>query len=253
MKTTRISLCLGRTWVSASVEATQGWLRRTTHALHLPRLALAPEEPDLPRCLASAAAQLRDAGVELAGACLHVELGMDHARVGLMHLREGEGARLAPKALEAYIHGWMQQALHLEPADHVVRWQVLRDPHYVLASFVDGAVYTALLEFAGEHRLRFASCLPALLVPIRQARRGVTDTLVWTEGTAEHRDPCVQMLRFERGQLRASWRGWLPPGNASEAADHELESALQRFHAYSGSPADTPTARTHWPALPQPT
>lgn len=248
----RLSLSVGSTWLAASLTRTRGWLRSSSEVLQLPHQDFDASIGGLSGALAGIAAELQAADVALRGAGLQVELGMAHARIGLMHLREGEGARLGPKALESYVSGWMQQAMHLQPAEHIVRWQVLRDPHFVLASFVDKQAYAALLAFAEEHRLKFLSCIPAILGPVRQARAGATETLVWTEGAGTLRDPCVQMLRFERGQLQASWRGWLPPASTAAGAQAELESALQRFQAYAGGPAGAEVARTHWPATPLP-
>lgn len=249
MSALHLSLAIGGTWLTATLTRTDGWLRRSRHVTHFSRHPLDTAQRGLPDTLASLAAQLEAEGVRLQGASLEVELGMAHARVGLMHLADGTAARLDRKTLDSYVEGWMQQVLHLQPSEQVTRWQVLRDPRHVLASFVDKRVYLDLLAFSDEQGMVFRSCIPAVLRPVRAARAAGAGTVMWTEGSGAARDGSVQLLRLEQGQLRASWRGWVPPSPAPDGTDPALDAALRRFRASLGSTGEDPVVRSHWPAL----
>lgn len=245
MTAPRIQLDVGGDWISARWEPARPWLRVSRK---MPPLACAEHRVEgvpLHEALGEVIARLPQERSRLRPTQLWVRLGMAHARIGLMHLAEANGSRLAADALETYVGAWTRQALHLDPAHQVIRWQVLRDSRHVLVSCIDSDMFVTLTEFAREHGFRFKSCMPALLQEVRSAPRSATQTLAWTEGANEHRSPAVQLLRFERGQVVSTWRGWLPQP-ACDAPDRELQAAVRRFNARHGS-AEADLVHVHWP------
>ena len=188
----------------------------------------------------------------LGGLDLEVQLGLDHARIGLMMLGEVSATALSADAREAYAQAWVKQMLHLDPATQMIRWQILADAHMLLISCVDRRVFEVLSDFALQHRLRFASCRPAVLSAVSSEREATADlTVVWTEaGTGPLRSGSVQLLRFEGGQLSSTWRGWAPCP-AADGADDALEGAVRRFHARNNASATENVKRMQWPSTAQ--
>lgn len=196
-----------------------------------------------------ALAALQQLGARIAGADLHVELGMRYARVGLLGLGESFATRLGFQAQEAYVNAWVQEVLQLAPEEQVIRWQVLRNPRHVLVSCVDLNAYTALSEVARIQRLRFTSCIPALIGAIRDARSERRRTLVWTEGGQQRREGLVQLVRIGQGEPVGMWRGWIPPNGAPHGADRSVDGALRRFEAQHPADQQGQELRIRWPAL----
>ena len=190
----------------------------------------------------------------LSGLDLEVQLGLDHARIGLMMLGDVSATALSSDARETYARAWVKQMLHLDPETQLVRWQILADAHKLLISCVDRRVFEVLSDFALQHRLRFASCRPAVLSavsPEREAPAGLT--VVWTEaGAGASRSGSVQLLRFEGNQLSSAWRGWAPCASA-DGNDDALEGAVRRFHARNNASAAEIVRRLHWPSTAQDT
>lgn len=195
-----------------------------------------------------ALAALQQQGASIAGADLHVELGMRYSRVGLLGLGESFAARLGFQAQEAYVKAWVQEVLQLTPEEQVIRWQILRNPRHVLVSCVDLSAYTALSELARIQRLRFTSCIPALIGAIRDARSERRRTLVWTEGGQQRREGLVQLVRIGQGEPVGMWRGWAPPNDAPDDADRSVDGALRRFEAQHPADQQGQELRIRWPA-----
>lgn len=243
MRRATFHLDLGGVWAFGRLQHSRGWLSRKTKYQHAQHIE--PGAP-LPRALASIGDELEASGSSLLNAALEVQLGMAYSRVGIMHLSEGEGSRLPPATLRGYVMGWLQQMHHLDPSEHVVRWHVLRDPHHVLVSAVDSSAYRALMDFANDRKLRFRSCLPALVSAVRDARHQGTQTLAWTEGVGDVVHGSVQLLQMERGQPRAAWRGWL--AGTARGIESELDGAVRRFQARHCPDSRDPVTRLQWPA-----
>jgi hypothetical protein len=196
-----------------------------------------------------ALAALQQQEVSIAGGDLHVELGMRYARVGLLGLGESFATRLGFQAQEAYVKAWVQEVLQLAPQEQVIRWQVLRNPRHVLVSCVDLDAYSALSELARSQRLRFTSCIPALIGAIRDARSERRCTLVWTEGGQQGRESPVQLVRIGQGEPVGMWRGWIPPNVTPDGADRSVDGALRRFEAQHSADQQGQELRIRWPAL----
>lgn len=246
MRAPQLGIDAGDGWIVARWEPARPSLRLRAEDPAPAASEYRVERMPLSDALAEAAARFPEKGSRLRPTQLQVRLGMAHARVGLMHLAKGNGARLGAAALETYVTAWTRQALHLDPAQHVLRWQVLRDPHHVLVTCFKKETFETLSGFAQERGLRFTSCMPALLQQVHSVARSATHTVAWTEGAAEGRTASVQLLRFVDGQLVSTWRGWLPP-SVARCADHELDGAVRRFNARHGEFAGE-AVRAHWPA-----
>jgi hypothetical protein len=189
----------------------------------------------------------------LSGLDLEVQLGLDHARIGLMVLQDVAATALSSDTREAYAQAWVKQMFHLEPQTQVTRWQVLADPHKLLISCVDRRVFEALTDFAREHGLRFVSCRPAVLSTIAAqqgtGKAGQMVTVVWTEAaTADARSSSVQLLRFDGAQLSCAWRGWVPPAPVSDGGDETLEGAIRRFQGHTRAGDGDTVTHVHWPS-----
>jgi hypothetical protein len=193
----------------------------------------------------------------LRGLNFDVQLGLDHARIGLMTLEGMTATALTAEARESYAQAWVAQMLHLDPEAQIIRWQVLADAHKLLVSCVDRRVFDTVNAFAIQHGLRFASCRPAILsaVGARQARARRAAalpralTVVWTEAGADaERSPSVQLLRFEGSQLWSTWRGWIPRSSLRGGNDTMLEGALRRFQTRHMAQAEDAVTHLHWPA-----
>ncbi|MBA2673400.1 hypothetical protein [Ramlibacter sp.] len=212
---------------------------------------MAAQQAALSTLLEQAAAKLKTRHVPgLGGLRLEVQLGLEHAHLGLMVLQDGDAKSLPASARESYAQAWVRQMLHIAPETQVIRWQVSPDGRQLLVSCVDRNVFAALEEFAGKHGLRFASCRPAVLSAAAAGRNtGDPITVVWTEaGRDAQRLGSVQLLRFSHGQLTGSWRGWIPvvPGGAQND-DAALEAAIRRFRAGEAAPHPDAVQRIHWP------
>jgi len=238
---------LGSSWVAGRIAERRGFLRPVE--LPGPR-AIAVHGQDkasLADALAMAASDLLRQGARLERACLEAQLGMGHARVGLMRLATSDKGPVPAALLQTYVAGWVQQMLHLSPDTQLIRWQVLRDPRCVLVSCVERSAIAALLRFADDHKLKFTTCLPAAMLAVREGRQLGSRTLLWTEGIGNQRDACLQMFRFEHGQPSASWRGWVALSPGALPLDAEADAALRRFHAGHAAPAEHETLHRHWP------
>jgi hypothetical protein len=182
----------------------------------------------------------------LAGLHLEVQLGLEHAHIGLTELQDVVATSLPASTREAYAQAWVTQMLHLDPATQIIRSQSLADAHKMLISCVDRAVFDVLQAFSQRHGLRFASCRPAVLSLLTGPRGAGNQsenalaalTVVWTEpGTETARGNCIQLL----------WRGWAPL--VTEGPDAALEGALQRFQARHAAETGDVVKHLHWPSV----
>lgn len=207
--------------------------------------------------LDQAIAQLKAShGAALPGLDLEVQLGLDQAHIGVMVLDDAATTDLSTSRWETYVHAWVRQMLHMDPQQHVIRWQVLANANKLLVSCVDRRVFDELHDFALENGLRFLSCRPAILsaMPERGGEpAGAASTpdhgviVVWTEaGTNASRSNSVQLLRFRGKQISSAWRGWVPLLAESQGADWALEGAVRRFQARHSAQGD-PVQLVHWP------
>ncbi len=175
---------------------------------------------------------------------LEVQLGLDHAHIGLMVLEDMKGSALSSEARKTYAQAWVRRMLHRDPQTQVIRWQVLADARKLLISCVSRDVFDVLQQFCVRHGLRFASCRPAVLSTFGEGagKAAAARTVVWTEAAnGAPRAHSIQLLRIERGQLSAAWRGWVPGENAAEGA-------IRRFQAHSGVPTGEIATHVHWPS-----
>lgn len=184
---------------------------------------------------------------------LRVRLGLTHAKVGLLDLK---GARPSPDELAAVTGGWVSHRLHLDPSTQEVRWRVVNGGEALLVTAVPTQLLTQLKAFAAERRIRFDSCIPAVIdcldARLRETRkyRGQRScTLLWTElGSGEVRHPAVQLFRISNQRLTATWRGWVPQDSQTDS-DSALSFALRRFQAvHATGPGEDPIWRVQWPA-----
>lgn len=187
---------------------------------------------------------------------LSVQLGLAHARLGLMHLNQDSSVGAESAVVNGYVLAWMRQMWNVDPATQIVRWERMENGREVLISSIDRSIYAELEEFAKRHALRFISCKPALLDALesRSASASSSDApyiLVWTEPSANApRSPLVQLLQCTGPQARTLWRGWLPISEDAQVPDTALQGAIRRFGAAYLSKMDAPVVFRHWdPAL----
>lgn len=185
---------------------------------------------------------------------LSVQLGLAHARLGLMHLNQDSSVGAGSAVVNGYVLAWMRQMWDVNPTTQIVRWERMENGRDVLISSIDRSIYTELEEFAKRHALRFVSCKPALLDALESRPASSSDApyiLVWTEPSATApRSPLVQLLQCTGPQARTLWRGWLPLSEHAEAPDTALQGAIRRFGASYLSKVDAPVVFRHWdPAL----
>lgn len=193
----------------------------------------------------------------LAGIDLEVQLGMRHARLGLLVLADSLAASPSASTCEAYAQAWARQMWRLDPQQQIMRWEVLDDMKKILISSTDRQLLGVLDEFSRQQGLRFVSCKPAVLCALRSPAQPGHEppatgrmTLVWTEaGRNAQRASNVQMLRFEGAQLTSIWRGWVTPQSDTDQGDDALEGALRRFQAHQQAQAGDELRRLHWPTF----
>jgi hypothetical protein len=208
--------------------------------------------PLLGQALSDLQAQHADA---LAGTPLDVQLGLDHARIGLVDLSGVALSSLTAKNCDTYAHAWVEQMLHLHPSTAVIRWELLEQSQKLLVSCVGRIVIDALTEFSSNSGLRFSSCRPAVLslLDCYQALGVRTDSvpardLAWTEATADGgRSSKVQLLRLQGRHLSALWRGWVPAVPSRDGNDLALDEAIGRFQRVNLSASGAAAERVIWP------
>jgi hypothetical protein len=209
----------------------------------------------LEQAWATAVAKHRQASKK---ADLSVQLGLAHARLGLVPLVQDGGTHLTKEAIDSYTQAWVGQMWSLDPATQIIRWEASEAGEQVLISCIDRGVYEELESFAHRHSLRFLSCTPAVLHEVhlaapeprgkssaeQQSAQGVIT--VWTEPSSTgQRTPLVQLIHHLDSQPQALWRGWLPKQESSDAPDDALQGALRRFMAANKVPSNTAVKWVH--------
>jgi hypothetical protein len=181
-----------------------------------------------------------------------VQLGLTHARLGLLHQVQDGHPATAAAVIERYVRAWVQQMWRLDPASLIVRWQRLGHGPTLLISCIDFAVYSLLEAFTQRHRLRFVSCKPAVLSalelsPSATGSGAAPRILVWTEPSAvAARSPLVQLIHCAHAQPHALWRGWLPARDQATTSDEALQGAIRRFCAAYAPDTHVPLVLRHW-------
>lgn len=243
----------------------RGLLNRTPDQAHTDRARAADKlvvtRPvfQLSATLEEAWASLKKQGTQDSPAVdFYVQLGLTHARLGLLHLSEEGTGPAKPVALDAYVQAWVRQMWGMDPATQIIRWDRLEHGGGILISCIDRSVYIELETFARQHGLRFVSCKPAVLSALDlSAPTGENDAalsvIAWTEpSTAARRAPLVQLLHCQGSQPKALWRGWLPAPEAIDESDNDLHGALRRFMAAGKLPMNAPAVFMHWDQVLQP-
>ncbi len=213
--------------------------------------------PDLQQKLTQAIQELSLSGVQARGAIFEVLLGQKHARIGLLPLDTTTQELLNGKAGAAFVHAWVKQRLHMDPATQVVRWNVLPSGRSALVTCIASPVLNLLTEFSAQAKLRFISCKPAITQLLDERdRHGLKSTqpdaltVICTEGfEAGRRSNAVQCLRFEGRQLTSAWRGWVP-GSGPVHESKPLQGVVRRFQLVASPQDSEPTMHWHWPATP---
>jgi hypothetical protein len=188
----------------------------------------------------------------LAGMPLEVQLGLDHARIGLVDLSGVMPNALSAKQCQTYAHAWVAQMLHLDPSATVIRWELLEHSRKLLVSCVDRQVVDSVTEFSLQTGLRFSSCRPAVLSVLNryQARNesALDRTLVWIEASAGGgRSPKIQLLRQQGRHLAALWRGWVPEARPGGGKDEALDEAVGRFQRVNTAGSAAAIEHLAWP------
>jgi len=242
----------------------RGLLNRTPDQTHTDRARAADKlvvtRPvfQLSATLEEAWASLKKQGTQDSPAVdFSVQLGLTHARLGLLHLSEEGTGPAKPVALDAYVQAWVRQMWGMDPATQIIRWDRLEHRGGILISCIDRSVYIELETFARRHGLRFVSCKPAVLSALDLSaptgENEASSVIAWTEPSiAARRAPLVQLLHCHGSQPKALWRGWLPAPEAIDESDNDLHGALRRFMAAGKLPMDGPAVFMHWDQVQQP-
>lgn len=172
---------------------------------------------------------------------LHVKLGLEHCRVGVLRVSI-EAAKAFAASPQAIVAGWVRRAWGIDPNEYLVRWGSVRGSNDQVVSCVHRARFERLRDLAVRHRYRFTVCVPAILDAF-DSSSPAAEIVVWTEAAGAARSGIVQLLHFEGGALRQAWRGWVP---AAEDDDHSLALQAHRFMRMHGIGASTPVRRMHW-------
>jgi hypothetical protein len=246
-------------WVQ--VQRPQGWLAR------LRRHAASPVASTQPRAshtislpIGQLSATLEQAWgslkllvpQDLHGADLSVQLGLAHARLGLLHQAQEGSIETKPAAIDSYVQAWIRQMWGVDPATQIIRWDRMENGHDLLISCIDHSVYTELEAYAQRHGLRFVSCKPAVLNALESpgptaGHHNTPRTLIWTEpSSTAQRAALVQLLHCTGTQPSALWRGWVPAPEHTDTSDTILHGAIRRFNAAHLMKIDAPLVYRHW-------
>lgn len=199
---------------------------------------------------------LAEGGFTIPNGCgMEVHLGLAYSRVGVIQAAPDAEPAAAIQLGDALVAAWVRQTWAIDPSRHVVRWQVLERPQRILVSCIDRDTYELLERFAQVRGLRFVSCLPAILnaagnglLGHQDADSALSSTICWTErATGGARASTVQLFGLHDGEIRAAWRGWLPPVGAPGGLDREIQGAVRRFLACHAIEIDSPTHILLWP------
>lgn len=208
---------------------------------------------DLQQQLDQAIKDLSSVGPQPRGTSFEALLGQEHARIGLLPVGGSTQELLNGKGGTAFVHAWVKQRLHLDPAHQVVRWHVLPHGRSALVTCIPAPLLEMLSEFSAQAKLRFVSCKPAItrLLDDQDSapKNGQPEalTVVCTEGfDAGYRASTAQCLRFEGKHLASAWRGWVP-GSGPADEDESLQGAVRRFQLAASAPDSEPALHWHWP------
>lgn len=194
-------------------------------------------------------------GKALKGMPMDVQLGLDHARIGLVDLSGVSPAALTAGNCDAYAQAWVAQMLHLDASTPIVRWALHELPQKLLVSCVGRQIVDALANSCAQSGLKFSSCRPAMLSALKRQTRdpraepAADLTLVWTEVDAQGgRSGGVQFLRWHNKHLSALWRGWVPRSPSEGGNDLALEEAITRFERANPARSGGSVDRVVWPS-----
>lgn len=238
-------------WLSSLIKTRTTQTEPTANPIAQAQSALGTGSGGLRQALDAAFALLRAASERpLVGARLEAQLGLAHARFGVLELADVDARTLPRDTQKAYVHAWVRNMLHLDPDAQLVRWQVQRGGSSVLVSCISEEAYGTLSIFCSEHGLAFTSCTPAALAVTRAEYQRKAVSVIWTECLGSQREPTVQMLHLDDGAVRATWRGWMP-SSPFGSAEEELHAAALRFQAFHGIGDGEHLSRLQWPACAQ--
>lgn len=191
-------------------------------------------------------------GADMGTAAFSAQLGLSHARLGLLHLGQDGQSAMAAAVIDSYVRVWIQQMWRVDPASQIVRWERVAKTPKLLISSIDLRVYSLLEAFTQRHRLRFISCKPAVLSAPELAAASSESSdasrlVVWTEPSATAvRSPLVQLMHCKNGQTVALWRGWVPAQEQENSSDTALDGAVRRFCAAYAPDQKTALVARHW-------
>lgn len=189
---------------------------------------------------------------------LSVQLGLAHARLGLLQLGEENSVPTKAVAIDSYAKAWIQQMWSVDPATQIIRWDRVGNGSSILISCINRSIFDDLQAFSRRHGLRFVSCRPAVLNALESLNPSVRKskaatessgeiTIIWTESSSSaKRASLVQLLHCTGIQPKALWRGWLPTPAPSDEPDEALRGAIRRFVAANRLTANTPLEFMHW-------
>jgi hypothetical protein len=191
---------------------------------------------------------------------LVVQVGLTHARLGMMRIAQSDRTALRKSDVDEYVHAWVQQVWAVSLKSQVVRWDRSANEDTVLVSCIDRSVFQVLDDFSKRHSLKFSSCIPAVLHLLQETEVATTSdalavqdsgkhasTIAWTEHhSTQARSSLVQLVHVEDKHPVAMWRGWIPPETKDNAFDAPLQGAIHRFLSAISRPIDGPVIHSRW-------
>jgi hypothetical protein len=173
-------------------------------------------------------------GGELRGAQLVVRFGAMVSHLGVMNV-VGDSVVLQ----DSHVHAWAEQTWAMDTAAWAVRKSRSANSSHYTVSAIHAQALTELQQVCEAHKARLVSALPAVV----EACGPNDEVIVGVErlhGGARY--PCVQILAVQAGQLKGTWRGWMP-----SATDAEIAGMVQRFMVAHDMETATPMRWFDWP------
>jgi hypothetical protein len=213
-----------------------------------------PLQPDAATAIRRGLQSLRDQRKVAEGAVdLHLELGFSSCRLALLD-HPSDALPYRPDGSDPMVLGWLNAQFGEKPGSRIVRCVTQKAGTSTLVSSVRRNVVHEVSEACKQNRYRFRSCRPAILSELERqgygtASRDARAIVYYEPALAAPRNPVVQMMFVERGQIAASWRAWIPPAaSCTLGQEPAIVGAVERFRRSCSLPVGTPIEHVMWKA-----
>lgn len=171
----------------------------------------------------------------LRGLELHVSLGAEFSKVGVMRIDAKESGG---DDVDGLVEAWASQTWALEPGSHIVRWYRESESNFIVVSAIDKGMHTALCDMAERFGLTYTHCVPGLLEAIAAAPSNGLFLMAERAGAAGGSDRSNQVHAvLRRNGATASVLGFWLPAPHRGLDDPQMLSLHRRALAHHGLPA----------------